>query len=328
MLFRLFTLHPEIFSSFFSNSLIARGVEKNVIQYELVNWREKYGTGNYKQVDDKPFGGGSGMVITPEPIYQALDEYNAISDIYLNVLKSEEKNQIKNKGYKALEEEQLINTINKITSEFQTAETANTHTHILPNNHIFENLVKDRKLKKATIMLTPRGYPLNQSTSEWLAKNFDELNILCGRYEGFDARVNDLVDIELSIGNFVTNGGETPAMCLVESVARLLPEFITKNTSVTHDSFSSGLNYYSEQEEFIIGKKNKLSRDELNNLFLPKISNKIFNQHWWLQNILPHIEHPQYTRPVTWRGVTIPEVLLSGNHKLIQDWRKFWYRKV
>ena len=78
MLFRLFTLHPDIFQSFVSNSLIARAVSKNIISFELINWREQFGIGNYKQVDDKPFGGGSGMVLMAEPIIQAMEQSGSI----------------------------------------------------------------------------------------------------------------------------------------------------------------------------------------------------------------------------------------------------------
>jgi tRNA (guanine37-N1)-methyltransferase len=172
-------------------------------------------------------------------------------------------------------------------------------------------------------MLTPRGFPMNQRISEWLSSNFEELNILCGRYEGFDARVAEAVDLEISLGNFVTNGGEVPAMALVESVSRLLPDFITKNTSVMHDSYSSGLNKYSEQREFIVGKKNLDTGVDLD--WVKKPNTKLFNNNWWLENVLPFIEHPQYTRPVVWQDMAVPPVIMSGDHKKIQQWRSKWY---
>jgi tRNA (guanine-N1)-methyltransferase len=84
MLFRIFSLHTDIFRSFLDNGLIARGISKDIIKFELVNWREKFGVGNYKQVDDKPFGGGSGMVLMPDPIFKALEEYNAVSGLFGN----------------------------------------------------------------------------------------------------------------------------------------------------------------------------------------------------------------------------------------------------
>jgi tRNA G37 N-methylase TrmD len=275
MFFRIFTLHPEIFKSFLDVGLIARGIEKGVISVELINWREKYGVGGYKQVDDRPYGGGQGMVLQVEPVYQALKEYDAISDLY------------------------------------KQNSTESEHFKILPNNSKFFS--KAKNIKKATILLTPRGYPLNQKIIQFLSE-FESLNILCGRYEGFDERVNDLVDMEISVGNYILNGGEVPAMALVEAVSRLIPDFISKPFASTHDSFSSGLNYYNEDSQYT--KMGFIKQDTFQG----------FDDNWWQKNILPYIEHPQYTRPEIWNGRKVPKVLLEGNHKLIQEWRQNWYK--
>lgn len=295
-MFRLFTLHSDIFTSFLENSLIARGISKKVIEFELHNWRENFGIGKYRQVDDRPFGGGTGMVIQADPIYKALQDFNAVSEL------------------------------------FKVPEFEQYHQKILPNNSHFFTQIQDKKLHnkqnlnkktlKATIMLTPRGYPVNQKTVKWLSE-FDELNILCGRYEGFDSRVSEIVDLELSIGNFITNGGETPAMCLIESVSRLVPGFITKTESVNHDSFSSGLNFYKEQEEYVVGS-NKLKQQK--NITTVNDKLNLFQDSWWLKNVLPLIEHPQYTRPEVWQNFQVPSVLTQGNHKKIQEWRYNWWK--
>jgi tRNA (guanine37-N1)-methyltransferase len=324
MLYRIFTLHPDIFPSFLSNGLIARGIAKNIIKVETINWREKYGVGNYRQVDDKPFGGGSGMVLMCEPIYQALKEFNAISSLYI-----QNQELTRNKTDITLEDsnQSLIEFINELPENSTGQTQTPVHARIIPNNSNFEDLVNqssktDKPIRKATIYVSPRGYPLTQRTAEWMAQSFDELNILCGRYEGFDARVNELIDMELSIGNFVTNGGEAPAMCMIEAVSRLIPDFVTKGTSVAHDSFSSSLNEYQEQMEYVIGKRNL---DKMISPILEKKEEKIFNNQWWIENVLPHIEHPQYTRPTTWEDISVPPVLLSGDHKKIQKWRVKWY---
>jgi tRNA G37 N-methylase TrmD len=288
--FKIFTLHPDIFTSFKGNSLIARGFSQNIIDIETINWREKFGVGNYKQVDDKPFGGGSGMVLQTEPIYQALNEKNAISPLF------------------------------KIPKEVEI------HNRIEPNNQNFWHYKnQNTNHKKVTISLTPRGFPLNQQICEWLTKDFEEINILCGRYEGFDARVSEFVDLELSIGDFVTNGGEVPAMCLIEAVSRLVPGFITKDTSVLHDSFSSELNKYQEQEELIVGKKRLESGKTI--FEVSKNNNiNLFDNNFWRKNIAPSIEHPQYTRPEIWNNWQAPEVLIGGDHKKIHRWRNNWYQ--
>jgi tRNA (guanine37-N1)-methyltransferase len=282
MLFRLFTLHPDIFSGFVTNSLVARGVAQAVISFDRVNWREDFGIGNYKQVDDKPFGGGSGMVLMPQPISQAMQVKGCLDHL----------------DYQA-------------------------NNQPLPNNSAFFEAITNGTLntKKVNIMTTPRGFPLTQPTAQWLAANFDEMNILCGRYEGFDARINDQIDLELSVGNFVLNGGETAAMCLVEAVARLVPGFITKNTSVLHDSFSSGLNNYSE---FAFSNGSTKYQQQFQNQ--TSANQQLFDNQFWLNNILPYIEHPQYTRPEIWNNQAVPEILLSGHHGNIQKWRKNWWK--
>ncbi len=287
MLFRIFTLHPDIFSSFLDNALVARGRAQEIIEVELMNWREMFGVGGYKQVDDKPFGGGHGMVLQPEPIYQALKSVGGVSSFF-----SELENPV-------------------------------VHSRVAPNNTRFYTKSNQiANFSTATISLTPRGHTINQQTFEWLAK-FQELNILCGRYEGFDSRVSEMVDLELSLGDFVLNGGEVAAMCLVEGVSRIIPGFVTKTDTVLHDSFSSNLNQYKEQEEFVIGKNNIQNRVLGNKEINVK---NIFDDELWAQNALPKIEHPQYTRPSNWRGYQVPELLLEGNHKKIQDWRLNWWK--
>ncbi len=127
--------------------------------------------------------------------------------------------------------------------------------------------------KSYIIMMTPQGERYSQKKAEEL-KKYDELVILCGHYEGFDERIRDFVDEEISIGDFVLTGGEIPAMVISDSVIRLLDNAI-KEESHEDDSFSTGL-----------------------------------------------LEYPQYTRPIDFEGKLVPEVLLSGNHKNIQRFRK------
>jgi len=296
MHFRIFTLHPNLFTSYLQQALIARAMSKHLISIEIINWREQFGKGKHKQVDDRPFGGGGGMVLMVEPIFSALNQHQAVSTLY------------------------------------QPPESSTTHQRILPNNAEFYRLWLDKihtqPLKKITILLTPRGFPLNQEIVEWLT-NFEEINLLSGRYEGFDARVSELVDLEISLGNFVLNGGEIAAMALIESVSRLIPGFVGKEKCVSHDSFSSGVNYYQEELEYILGKRNLQLRKvnsfwkETNNL---TIKSQIFDDEFWLKNLAPQLEHPQYTRPEIWHNWAIPPWLKTGNHKLIQYWRANWWK--
>lgn len=413
MKFKIFTLHPSIFSSFMSNSLIARAISKQIIEIKTIDWRQNFGIGNYKQVDDKPFGGGSGMVLMAAPIINAMIDQGCFEISNNLKVKSEklDKNSIQDFGPNAIPltkggnefDGVFTSSDNLILADNGDTMVAATnpldHKSLLPNNAQFYNQIKSGKLqtKKVNILMTPRGFSMTQQVVEWLARDFDQINILCGRYEGFDARINCHIDLELSIGNFILNGGEVGAMCLVEAVSRLVPDFITKNTSVLHDSFSSGLNNYNEFEfensklpylrelekskksENLKVKSEKLEKNRIQNFgsnaTLPLVkglaaqadwglksekyqnnfktidniiyqqnpvasrqpptngqsSFNLFNNTYWLQNILPHIEHPQYTRPNIWldpiinEQKNVPEVLLSGDHAQIQKWRIKWW---
>lgn len=143
-----------------------------------------------------------------------------------------------------------------------------------------------RKTRK--ILLTPQGKTFNQSTARRLSR-YDQLILICGHYEGFDERIREhLVDEQISIGNFVLTGGEIPAMVLVDSISRLVPDVIKADSS-TGESFSI--------------KPNKKGRTP---------------------NLL---EYPQYTKPVEYKGWKVPDILLSGHHGEIDKWRNSKLRR-
>lgn len=126
------------------------------------------------------------------------------------------------------------------------------------------------------VMLTPQGRRLDQNLVRELA-DYERLLLLCGRYEGFDDRiVQGLKPLEISIGDFVCNGGEVPAMLVIDSVIRLVPGVLGDETSSKYDSFAE----------------------------------------------LQLLEYPQFTKPREFRGMSVPEVLLSGNHQAIAAWRE------
>jgi len=126
------------------------------------------------------------------------------------------------------------------------------------------------------LMLTPQGRKLDQKLVQELAVE-PRLLLLCGRYEGFDDRiVQGLQPLEVSVGDFICNGGEIPAMLIIDTVIRLIPGVLGDETSAKYDSFSSSA----------------------------------------------LLEYPQYTRPREFRGMTVPDVLLSGNHGAIAEWRR------
>ena len=129
-------------------------------------------------------------------------------------------------------------------------------------------------LKPTVIFFTPTGKTFNQKMAEELATH-EGLLMVCGRYEGFDQRaVDELADVELSVGDYLLTGGELPAMVVADAITRLQPGVLGDEMSAVDESFSSGL-----------------------------------------------LEYPQYTRPADFRGLKVPDVLLSGNHGAVDAWR-------
>jgi len=129
--------------------------------------------------------------------------------------------------------------------------------------------------RSTVILLTPRGQKFIQSKARQLAQ-LKNLILVCGRYEGYDERVTNFVDEQLSVGDYVLTGGELPAMVVTDAVSRLVPGVLGGANSTLEESFSDGQN----------------------------------------------VEHPHYTRPENFRGLRVPEVLLSGNHQQVKSWRQ------
>lgn len=184
MKFDVLTLFPEMFQCL-NESIIGKATEKNLIDINLINIRD-FSKDKHKKVDDTPYGGGAGMVIRPDVVYDA---------------------------YKS---------------------------------------IKDENAK--VIYLTPQGNVLNQNKVVELSKE-DHLILLCGHYEGIDQRVLDeIVDEEISIGDYVLTGGEIPAMVLIDSVSRYV-EGVISEESTSEESFSNNNNLleypqYTRPEEF------------------------------------------------------------------------------
>jgi tRNA (guanine37-N1)-methyltransferase len=174
MQFNVLTIFPEFFDSFLSCGLMAKAVEAGVVAVSRVNPRD-YAVDRHHTVDDRPYGGGPGMVMGLPTMVAALRDLPAPGKI---------------------------------------------------------------------LMLSPAGRPLTQAMAADLAKE-QSLTLLCGRYEGIDARIFDLFDVTpVSVGDFVLSGGESAAACLMEAVSRLVPGFMGKDASADEESFSAGLLEY------------------------------------------------------------------------------------
>jgi tRNA (guanine37-N1)-methyltransferase len=134
--------------------------------------------------------------------------------------------------------------------------------------------VKEKSGRAKVVLLTPQGRRFDHFTAERLARS-PHICLLCGRYEGVDERVLEYIDEEISVGDYVTSGGEFPALVVIDAVARFIPGVLGNDASVHSESFKE-----------------------------------------------PLLEYPQYTRPETFMGLTVPPVLLSGNHEEIRKWRR------
>jgi len=173
MKFEIITLFPEMFSAIKEEGVVARAIKKSIISISEWQLRD-FSANKYKNVDDKPYGGGGGMVMQVKPIRDCIEK------------------------------------------------------------------IKEKRPKTKVIYLSPQGQALNQSLVEKLA-SFDSLTLLCGRYEGVDERIieND-IDYEVSIGDYVISGGELAAMVLIDSVSRRLPNVLGNEDSLK-DSFTDNL---------------------------------------------------------------------------------------
>lgn len=180
MKFIILTLFPQAFESYFNISLIKRALAKKFINIEVRNLRD-WATDSHKTVDDRPYGGGVGMVMKVGIVDRALRD-----------LKSK---------------------------------------------------IKDKRSK--IILLTPQGKVFNQKLANKLAR-YKTIILICGRYEGFDERIRKLVDMEISIGDYVLTGGELPAMVVLDAVARLVPGVVGKEASLSEESFSENLLEYPQ----------------------------------------------------------------------------------
>jgi len=177
MKFDILTLFPDLFHAFQRESILGRAVKRGLVEIKLTDIRS-FARGPHRVTDDRPYGGGNGMVMKPGPVYRALQA------------------------------------------------------------------VDRPKGKSLVVLLTPQGKTFEQSKA-WELSRLDQLILICGRYEGVDERIRKgLVDIELSIGDYVLSGGELGAMVVIDAVSRLLPGVLGGENSATDDSFEDGLLEY------------------------------------------------------------------------------------
>ena len=202
--YNVITLFPNLIEEWKNIGIVRQAIKNQLVNIQTTNLRE-FGIGEYKQVDDAPYGGGPGMVLMPEPLDNAIKSSN--SDV--------------------------------------------------------------------NVFLTPSGEQLDETLLIKLL-SFKSINLIAGRYEGFDQRILDIhADYKVSIGHTVISGGEVPAMYMLEALIRRIPGVLGNPDSLKNETFND--NKY---------------------------------------------DFPVYTRPETFKNLSVPEVLLSGNHKDIEEWKK------
>jgi tRNA (guanine37-N1)-methyltransferase len=221
MQFDIITIFPGFFAGIFEHGVVKRAIQAGLLKVALHDLRE-FTHDRHRTVDDRPFGGGEGMVLKPEPLAEAVESL-----------------QLAPRAERASQGETVI-------------------------------------------LLSAQGRRFSQNVARELAQT-QRVVLLCGRYEGVDERVSELVaDQELSIGDYVLSGGELGAAVILDATMRLLPGVLGNDASSDNESFAMS------------------SAEGAGGL----------------------LDHPQYTRPAEFRGLTVPEVLSGGNHEQIRRWRR------
>jgi tRNA (guanine37-N1)-methyltransferase len=235
MRFDIITIFPDFFTGPFNYGILKRARNSGLVEIATHDLRG-FTHDRHRTVDDRPFGGGEGMVLKAQPIYDAVQSL-----------------RIAPKGVR-------------------------------------------QKQKETVILLSAQGQPFTQPVAQELAST-ERVVILCGRYEGVDERVNELLcDREISIGDYVLSGGELAAAVIVDAVVRLLPGALGNPDSSRFESFGA----------------DDAAEDAVSADGLPRST-------YGAGGLL---DYPHYTRPAEFMGMTIPEALAGGNHETIRRWRR------
>jgi len=248
MRFELITIFPEFFAGPLEHGIVRRAREAGLIEVRVQDLRE-FTQDRHRTVDDRPFGGGEGMVMKPEPLFAAVESLlgRGVGD-----------------------------------ASGKTAPETGT----------------------AIVLLSAAGKRFTQETARRYA-GLERIIFLCGRYEGVDERVAEhLATEEISVGDFVLSGGELAAMLVADAVTRLLPGALGNEASAQNESFSAGDSGLAQHAA-------PLQRRDVGDMAMNQgEGNGIM------------LDYPHYTRPAEFRGWTVPEVLIGGNHAEVAKWRR------
>jgi tRNA (guanine37-N1)-methyltransferase len=245
------TIFPDFFRGPLDHGITRRACEMALAKIEVHDLRQ-FTHDRHRTVDDRPFGGGEGMVLKPEPLFECLESMQ------------------------------------------------------LPSR---EARIADRaagRAKQSVILLSAQGQRFTQKVATELAA-LERMVLICGRYEGVDERVADfLADRELSIGDYVISGGELAAAVIIEAITRLLPGAVGNEASTRQESFTVLAEVDGAEDDPVKSATSSTMKDGADSTC----------------GSGGLLDYPHYTRPAEFRGMTVPEVLINGNHRDIRRWRR------
>ena len=243
MKFEILTIFPDLFRGPLDYGIVRRAREGGLIEIVVHDLRA-FTHDRHRTVDDRPFGGGEGMVLKPEPIFECLEAMNVAARA--------------------------------------------------------ERLRED--VRETVILLSPQGQMFTQAVAQELVSR-ERIVMICGRYEGVDERVSEhLADREVSVGDFVLSGGELGAAIIVDTVTRLVPGALGNAASARQESFT------------VQGDSSHICQQKANMGHIEPPSSTCGSGGL--------LDYPHYTRPAEFRGMSVPEVLMNGNHDEIRRWRR------
>lgn len=239
----IITLFPSMIEGFLTESIVGKAVKKGMVELEIINLRD-FAKDTYGSVDDRPYGGGAGMVLRVDVLHACLTT-------------------ILGEG---------------MTQSNEPAKG------------------ERRKAKVRVILTSAKGNTYSQAKAEKYVSKYDHLVIIAGHYEGVDDRILQFIDDEISIGQYVLTGGELPAAIIADSIIRLIPGVLKKDSATQEESWSA----------YDIAEIQKLTEPINSTQKKGKVRLR---------------EYPHYTRPEEFMGMKVPEVLTSGDHQKIRTWR-------
>jgi tRNA (guanine37-N1)-methyltransferase len=278
MQFDIITIFPDFFAGPLDYGIVRRARDAHLMNVRVHDLRA-YAHDRHRTVDDRPFGGGEGMVLKPEPLFEAVESLLGQGD--------------HPKGF---------SDHGKVSpdSEIVGARHAVPPLHVAATSERAEefdtNAAATARANTAVVLLSASGKLFRQETARSFAQ-LDRIVLICGRYEGVDERVAEhLATDELSIGDYVLSGGELGAALILDAVTRLLPGALGNEDSSINESFSA-------TDTQVVPSQRITSHES-------RITSPLL------------LDFPHYTRPAEFRGWSVPEILLGGNHEEIRRWRR------